>query len=112
MQTLNHLCSRLHDTVIMGGKGPFTVIQNSGANEYIIDVPDILAGWPAGRLRTVLFFLVLFPYNSNSTDKFWVHGLSSVSLGKHVHVHDKFLSHITIAHFTCTVLIGCLVTRP
>ena len=46
---INLFFSRLHDTVVMGSKGPFTVIQNKGANIYEINMPDILgdstAGW-------------------------------------------------------------------
>ena len=30
--------------VVMGFKGPFTVIQNSGANQYHIDMTEIIRG--------------------------------------------------------------------
>ena len=43
-------CSRLHDTVVIGGKGPFTIIQNTGANEYVFNMADILAERTAGNL--------------------------------------------------------------
>ncbi|KAJ7386526.1 hypothetical protein OS493_008662 [Desmophyllum pertusum] len=41
--------SRLHDTVVIGARGPFTVIQNTGANDYIFHMPDILAGKTPGQ---------------------------------------------------------------
>ena len=44
---------RFHDTVILGGHGPFTVFQHFGANEFhfrIDDVKTVLDGRDAGML--------------------------------------------------------------
>ena len=37
----------------MGSKGPFTVIQNSGANQYDINMVDVLAGKTAGKMDSI-----------------------------------------------------------
>ncbi|KAL9977465.1 hypothetical protein ACROYT_G014871 [Oculina patagonica] len=41
--------SRLHDYVIMGAQGPFTVIQNSGANAYHLIMEDIMTNRKPGQ---------------------------------------------------------------
>ncbi|KAL9950615.1 hypothetical protein ACROYT_G043138 [Oculina patagonica] len=41
--------SRLHDSVTMGAQGPFTVIQNSGANEYTLNMVDIMTNRKPGQ---------------------------------------------------------------
>lgn len=39
---LHYSCHfRFHDTVILGGHGPRTVIQHYGANEYIFRIDDV-----------------------------------------------------------------------
>lgn len=57
---------RFHDTVILGGHGPRTVIQHYGANEYnfrIDDVKSVLDGRDAGLtpINTAIPLLINMP---------------------------------------------------
>ncbi|KAL9950616.1 hypothetical protein ACROYT_G043139 [Oculina patagonica] len=44
-----HQQKSLHDAVIMGAQGPFTVIQNRGANDYILNMVDIMTSRTPGQ---------------------------------------------------------------